>query len=65
MSSKDRILGRIRRALRDDAPAVEIPRGYLHVHGARTRPSGWTCSPPTSPSTGPWSTARTRRGCPP
>ncbi|WP_079406742.1 LutC/YkgG family protein [Streptomyces sp. 3211] len=36
MSSKDRILGRIRRALRDDAPAVEIPRGYLHVHGART-----------------------------
>ncbi|MEU2451600.1 LUD domain-containing protein [Streptomyces sp. NPDC012765] len=36
MSSKDRILGRIRRALRDDAPAVEIPRDYLHVHGART-----------------------------
>ncbi|WP_030385114.1 LutC/YkgG family protein [Streptomyces sp. NRRL S-241] len=36
MSSKDRILGRIRRALRDDAPAEEIPRDYLHVHGART-----------------------------
>ncbi|MFJ8565808.1 lactate utilization protein C [Streptomyces sp. NPDC093514] len=36
MSSKDRILGRIRRALRDDAPAVEIPRDYLHVHGVRT-----------------------------
>ncbi|MFJ4859725.1 lactate utilization protein C [Streptomyces sp. NPDC088748] len=36
MSSKDRILGRIRRALRDDAPAGEIPRDYLHVHGART-----------------------------
>ncbi|KOU36967.1 LutC/YkgG family protein [Streptomyces sp. WM6368] len=36
MSSKDRILGRIRRALRDDAPAVEIPRDYLHAHGART-----------------------------
>ncbi len=36
MSSKDRILGRIRRALRDDAPAVEIPRDYLRVHGVRT-----------------------------
>ncbi|MER6250382.1 LUD domain-containing protein [Streptomyces sp. NPDC001584] len=36
MSSKDRILGRIRRALRDAAPAAEIPRDYLPVHGART-----------------------------
>ncbi|MFI7354168.1 lactate utilization protein C [Streptomyces avidinii] len=36
MSSKDRILGRIRRALRDDAPAVEIPRDYLDAHGSRT-----------------------------
>ncbi|MFI1060799.1 lactate utilization protein C [Streptomyces spororaveus] len=36
MSSKDRILGRIRRALRDDAPAAPIPRDYLPVHGART-----------------------------
>ncbi|WP_406737467.1 LUD domain-containing protein [Streptomyces sp. NBC_00853] len=36
MSSKDRILGRIRRALRDDAPAAAIPRDYLPVHGART-----------------------------
>ncbi|WKD31489.1 LutC/YkgG family protein [Streptomyces xanthophaeus] len=36
MSSKDRILGRIRRALRDDAPAEPIPRDYLPVHGART-----------------------------
>ncbi|MGZ9934519.1 LutC/YkgG family protein [Streptomyces sp. NC-S4] len=36
MSSKDRILGRIRRALRDDAPEAAIPRDYLHVHGTRT-----------------------------
>ncbi|WP_328960788.1 LutC/YkgG family protein [Streptomyces virginiae] len=45
MSSKDRILGRIRRALPDgpspdgpspDGPSAEIPRDYLHVHGVRT-----------------------------
>ncbi|QES59255.1 lactate utilization protein C [Streptomyces venezuelae] len=36
MSSKDRVLGRIRRALRDAAPEGEIPRDYLPVHGVRT-----------------------------
>ncbi|MFB7263975.1 lactate utilization protein C [Streptomyces nojiriensis] len=36
MSSKDRILVRIRRALDDAVPAAEIPRDYLPVHGART-----------------------------
>ncbi|MFE5807776.1 lactate utilization protein C [Streptomyces sp. NPDC056491] len=35
MSSKDRILGRIRRASAN-APAAEIPRDYLQVHGTRT-----------------------------
>ncbi|MGW6576010.1 LutC/YkgG family protein [Streptomyces sp. NPDC054945] len=35
MSSKDRILGRIRRAL-PDGPSPEIPRDYLSVHGVRT-----------------------------
>ncbi|MFJ6495287.1 LUD domain-containing protein [Streptomyces virginiae] len=40
MSGKDRILGRIRRALPDgpspDGPSTEIPRDYLHAHGVRT-----------------------------
>ncbi|MFD9367487.1 lactate utilization protein C [Streptomyces sp. NPDC060020] len=42
MSSKDRILARIRRALPEPErpsgaePAGDIPRDYLHVHGDRT-----------------------------
>ncbi|WP_405791266.1 LUD domain-containing protein [Streptomyces sp. NBC_00029] len=35
MSSKDRILGRIRRPSAN-APDAEIPRDYLQVHGTRT-----------------------------
>ncbi|MGW0393345.1 LutC/YkgG family protein [Streptomyces sp. NPDC003042] len=41
MSSKDRILARIRRAVADPGlaapdPEAQIPRDYLRVHGART-----------------------------
>ncbi|MFI5640590.1 lactate utilization protein C [Streptomyces goshikiensis] len=36
MSSRDRILGRIRRATETAAPAPAVPRDYLRVHGART-----------------------------
>ncbi|KOU31999.1 lactate utilization protein B/C [Streptomyces sp. WM6372] len=36
MSSRDRILGRIRRATADAAPDPAVPRDYLRVHGART-----------------------------
>ncbi|MFD5506647.1 lactate utilization protein C [Streptomyces sp. NPDC127051] len=36
MSSRDRILGRIRRATADGAPDPAVPRDYLPVHGART-----------------------------
>lgn len=40
MSSKDRILGRIRRAVGEPgpgpAPDLAIPRDYLQVHGSRT-----------------------------
>ncbi|MEU6890672.1 LUD domain-containing protein [Streptomyces sp. NPDC046557] len=38
MSGKDRVLGRIRRALGEPGPGPEaaIPRGYLRVHGSRT-----------------------------
>ncbi|MCX4524646.1 MULTISPECIES: LUD domain-containing protein [unclassified Streptomyces] len=36
MSSRDRILGRIRRATATAAPAPAVPRDYLPVHGART-----------------------------
>ncbi|MEU9147810.1 LUD domain-containing protein [Streptomyces sp. NPDC048349] len=36
MSSRDRILGRIRRALPADTPHTEVPRDYLRVHGTRT-----------------------------
>ncbi|MBT2450622.1 LUD domain-containing protein [Streptomyces sp. ISL-43] len=41
MSSRDRILGRIRRATADGYPDPDpvIPRDYLQVHGART-PAG-------------------------
>ncbi|WP_406185938.1 lactate utilization protein C [Streptomyces sp. NBC_01006] len=36
MSSRDRILGRIRRATADGASDPAVPRDYLRVHGART-----------------------------
>jgi L-lactate dehydrogenase complex protein LldG len=38
MSHRDTILARIRRATADvrDAPAVDVPRDYLRVHGERT-----------------------------
>ncbi|MCX4626437.1 LUD domain-containing protein [Streptomyces sp. NBC_01443] len=36
MSSRDRILGRIRRAVADGAPDPAVPRDYLPVHGTRT-----------------------------
>ncbi|MEU9372714.1 LUD domain-containing protein [Streptomyces sp. NPDC048255] len=38
MSSKDRILGRIRRAVGEPGPVPDlaIPRDYLQVHGSRT-----------------------------
>ncbi|MFG2879020.1 lactate utilization protein C [Streptomyces sp. NPDC048337] len=36
MTSKDRILARIRRAVPDPGPDVEIPRDYLRTHGVRT-----------------------------
>ncbi|MFD7080512.1 lactate utilization protein C [Streptomyces sp. NPDC002181] len=36
MSSRDRILGRIRRAVADGGPGPAVPRDYLRVHGART-----------------------------
>ncbi|MET9856622.1 LUD domain-containing protein [Streptomyces sp. NPDC006450] len=36
MSAKDLILARIRRALPEPRPDIEIPRDYLPVHGART-----------------------------
>lgn len=36
MSSRDRILGRIRRATADGAPDPAVPRDYLRVHGTRT-----------------------------
>ncbi|MEV6728286.1 MULTISPECIES: LUD domain-containing protein [unclassified Streptomyces] len=36
MSSRDRILGRIRRAVADSDPDPAIPRDYLPVHGTRT-----------------------------
>lgn len=36
MSSRDRILARIRRAVPDPGPDARIPRDYLRVHGART-----------------------------
>ncbi|MCX4695867.1 LUD domain-containing protein [Streptomyces sp. NBC_01408] len=36
MSSKDRILGRIRRGVGEPGPEPAIPRDYLQVHGSRT-----------------------------
>ncbi|MER6777751.1 MULTISPECIES: LUD domain-containing protein [unclassified Streptomyces] len=36
MSSRDRILGRIRRAVADGHPDPAVPRDYLRVHGVRT-----------------------------
>ncbi|MBW5481455.1 LutC/YkgG family protein [Streptomyces bambusae] len=36
MSSKDRILARIRRAVPEPGPDLEIPRDYLHAHARRT-----------------------------
>ncbi|MFE6843489.1 lactate utilization protein C [Streptomyces sp. NPDC057686] len=36
MSSRDRILGRIRRAVGDGGPGPAVPRDYLRVHGTRT-----------------------------
>lgn len=36
MSSRDRILGRIRRAVSDGAPDPAVPRDYFQVHGTRT-----------------------------
>ncbi|MEV6578901.1 LUD domain-containing protein [Streptomyces sp. NPDC051582] len=36
MSSRDRILGRIRRAVADAGPDPVVPRDYLRVHGSRT-----------------------------
>ncbi|MFC9294718.1 lactate utilization protein C [Streptomyces sp. NPDC057011] len=36
MTSRDRILARIRRAVPDPGPDVAVPRDYLRVHGART-----------------------------
>ncbi|MFJ6719286.1 MULTISPECIES: LUD domain-containing protein [unclassified Streptomyces] len=36
MSGRDRVLGRIRRALGEPGPEIEIPRDYLRVHGVRT-----------------------------
>ncbi|MGW7099554.1 LutC/YkgG family protein [Streptomyces sp. NPDC054838] len=36
MSGRDRVLGRIRRALAEPGPEVPVPRDYLRVHGART-----------------------------
>ncbi|KOY54095.1 MULTISPECIES: LutC/YkgG family protein [unclassified Streptomyces] len=36
MSSRDRILGRIRRAVADGAPDPAVPRDYFQVHGTRT-----------------------------
>ncbi|MFD7839048.1 lactate utilization protein C [Streptomyces sp. NPDC059761] len=36
MSSRDRILGRIRRAVADGGPDPAVPRDYLRVHGVRT-----------------------------
>uniref|UniRef100_A0AAU2JY71 LUD domain-containing protein n=1 Tax=Streptomyces sp. NBC_00049 TaxID=2903617 RepID=A0AAU2JY71_9ACTN len=36
MTSRDRILARIRRAVGEQGPEPEIPRDYLRVHGTRT-----------------------------
>ncbi|MER5734034.1 LUD domain-containing protein [Streptomyces sp. NPDC002138] len=36
MSSRDRVLGRVRRALADAGAAPDVPRDYLRVHGERT-----------------------------
>ncbi len=36
MSSRDRILARVRRAVGEPGPDPQIPRDYLRVHGART-----------------------------
>ncbi|MFJ3926005.1 lactate utilization protein C [Streptomyces sp. NPDC090022] len=36
MSSRERILARIRRAVPDPGPDLDIPRDYLMVHAART-----------------------------
>ncbi|WP_030297629.1 LutC/YkgG family protein [Streptomyces katrae] len=36
MSTRDRILGRIRRAVADGAPDPAVPRDYFQVHGTRT-----------------------------
>lgn len=36
MSGRDRVLGRIRRALGEPGPEIVIPRDYLRVHGVRT-----------------------------
>ncbi|MFD7032703.1 lactate utilization protein C [Streptomyces sp. NPDC059917] len=36
MSGRDRVLGRIRRALAQGAPDPVVPRDYLRVHGERT-----------------------------
>ncbi|OEJ34582.1 LutC/YkgG family protein [Streptomyces subrutilus] len=36
MSSRDRILARVRRAVGERGPEPEIPRDYLRVHGVRT-----------------------------
>ncbi|MEU9232442.1 LutC/YkgG family protein [Streptomyces subrutilus] len=36
MSSRDRILARVRRAVGEGGPEPEIPRDYLRVHGVRT-----------------------------
>lgn len=36
MSSRDRILARVRRAVGERGPEPAVPRDYLRVHGART-----------------------------
>ena len=49
------VLGRIRSALADDKPAVEVPRAYRQS-SERSRARSWTCSPSGWGSTGPAST---------